>query len=186
MAAILADSANGVDDPNAIVIGQEIILPLAIPDFIWPAQGTLTDPFGLCRSWDCSYRHRGLDVAMDYYAPISAAADGVVTFVGGDAAWGLGWYVEIEHAHGWSTTYAHLVEFAVYEGQTVGQGEIIGYNGSTGYSTGPHLHFEVRHDDWYVDPLCRPAIGLSPRFTRGPARSPPQLSRPCSSTQTTP
>ena len=56
---ILSDPANGVEDPNAIVIGQEIILPLAMPEFSWPASGQLTDPFGQCRSWDCSYRHRG-------------------------------------------------------------------------------------------------------------------------------
>ena len=153
MADILADPANGVDDPNAIVIGQEIILPLSIPDFVWPAQGELTDPFGLCRSWDCSYRHKGLDIALDMYDPILASADGVVTFVGGDELLGLGWYVEIEHGNGWVTVYAHLVEFAVWQGQLVSRGEIIGYNGNTGYSTGPHLHFEVQHNDWYVDPL---------------------------------
>ena len=153
MSLILADPANGVDDPNAIVIGQEIILPLVVPDFAWPAQGELTDPFGLCRSWDCSYRHNGLDMALDLYVPIVAAADGLVTFVGGDSALGLGWYVEIEHDGGWSTIYAHLVEFNVQQGQYVTQGDIIGYNGNTGYSTGPHLHFEVHHNDWYIDPL---------------------------------
>ena len=153
MSLILSDPAYGVDDPNAIVIGQEIILPLEMPDFIWPAQGELTDPFGQCRSWDCSYRHKGLDVALDFYVPIVAAADGLVTFVGGDEWFGLGWYVEIDHGGGWRTVYAHLIEFAVAEGEHVGQGEVIGYNGSTGYSTGPHLHFEVQHHDWYVDPL---------------------------------
>ena len=150
---ILADPANGVDDPNMIVIGQEIILPLAMPDFAWPASGVLTDPFGLCRSWDCSYRHRGLDMALDIYEPIVASADGVVTFVGGDSSFGLGWYVEVDHGDGWSTTYAHLVEFNVYEGEEVSQGDVIGYNGNTGYSTGPHLHFEVHHNEWYVDPM---------------------------------
>ena len=150
---ILADPANGVEDPNAIVIGQEIILPFAMPSFGWPSSGEITDPFGLCRSWDCSYRHNGLDIALDYYEPIVAAADGLVTFVGGDPNLGLGWYVEIEHEHGWATTYAHLVEFEVQQGQLVSRGEVVGYNGNTGYSTGPHLHFEVRHDDWYIDPL---------------------------------
>lgn len=153
MADILADPAFGVDDPNAIVIGQEIILPLSVPDFVWPAYGEMTDPFGLCRSWDCSYRHKGLDLALDIYEPILAAADGVVTFVGGDEWFGLGWYVEIDHGNGWRTVYGHLVEFAVSEGHIVSRGEIIGYNGSTGHSTGPHLHLEVRHNDWYVDPL---------------------------------
>ena len=153
MDLILADPGNGVDDPNAIVIGQEIILPFSMPSFGWPATGELTDPFGLCRSWDCSYRHRGLDIALDIYVPIVAAADGVVTFVGGDSALGLGWYIEIDHGNDWATTYAHLSEFAVFEGQEVSRGEVIGYNGNTGYSTGPHLHFEVRHFDWYVDPM---------------------------------
>ncbi|MYB23396.1 MAG: LysM peptidoglycan-binding domain-containing protein [Chloroflexi bacterium] len=153
MQAILADPAHGVEDPNEIVIGQEIILPLDTPSFVWPAIGQITDPFGLCRSWDCSYRHKGLDIALDTYEPILAAADGLVTFVGGDAHIGLGWYIEIDHGNGWSSVYAHLVEFAVWQGQEVSAGEIIGYNGNTGHSTGPHLHLEIRHNDWYVDPL---------------------------------
>lgn len=153
MSAILADSAHGVTDANEIVIGQEIILPLEMPEFHWPVVGTLTDGFGLCRNWDCSYRHRGLDVAVDMWAPITAAADGLVTFVGGDPCCGLGLYVEIEHPESWTTVYAHLTEFAVWQGQLVRRGETIGYNGSTGMSTGPHLHLEVHHHDWYIDPL---------------------------------
>ena len=149
----LNDTSLGVDDPNALVIGQEIILPLNMPYFGWPAHGEITDPFGLCRSWDCSYRHRGLDLALDYWEPIMASADGTVTFVGGDPYLGLGWYVEVDHGHGWKTVYAHLVEFNVWQGQTVSRGDVVGYNGNTGYSTGPHLHFEVHHDDWYIDPL---------------------------------
>ena len=151
--AIMADPAHGVEDPNAIVIGQEIILPLARPNFIWPAEGVLTDPFGLCRNWDCSYRHRGLDIALDHSLPIVAAADGFVSFVGGDPSSGLGWYIEIDHGNGWVTAYGHLSDFAVQQGIFVRQGETIGYNGNTGLSTGPHLHLEVRHHDWYIDPL---------------------------------
>ncbi len=152
MQAILDDPAHGVDDPNEIVIGQEIILPIAIPDFVWPTSGTITDPFGLCRNWDCSYRHKGLDIALDYSEPIMAVADGLVTFVGGDEAFGLGWHVEIDHGNGWTSTYAHLAEFAAWEGQEVEAGDVIGYNGNSGHSTGPHLHLEIRHHDWYVDP----------------------------------
>lgn len=150
---ILSDPANGVDDSNALVIGQEIIIPFDGPSFAWPASGEITDPFGLCRSWDCSYRHRGLDLALDLWEPIVASADGVVSFVGGDPGSGLGWYVEVDHGDGWTTIYAHLIEFAVWQGQIVSQGDVLGYNGSTGYSTGPHLHFEVQHDGWYIDPL---------------------------------
>ncbi len=162
MDAILADTGLGVDDPNMIVIGQEIIMPLVMPDFVWPTHSLLelTDPFGLCRNWDCSYRHRGLDMAIDAWEPILASADGLVVFVGGDPGWGLGLYIEIEHPNGWRTVYAHLSDFAVYQGQLVKQGELIGYNGTTGESTGPHLHFEVHHNDWYVDPaVVLPALG---------------------------
>ena len=150
---ILADPAHGVEDPNEIVVGQQIILPLSMPDFRWPVVGTLSDPFGDCRNWDCSYRHHGLDVALDAWAPVSAAADGLVTFVGGEACCGLGYYIEIEHPDRWKTVYGHLVEFAVWQGQLVQRGELIGYNGTTGLSTGPHVHFEVLHQDWFVDPL---------------------------------
>ena len=151
--AILADPAHGVEDPNEIVVGQQIILPLSMPDFRWPVVGTLSDPFGDCRNWDCSYRHHGLDVALDSWEPVSAAADGLVTFVGGEACCGLGYYIEIEHPDGWKTVYGHLAEFAVWQGQLVQRGELIGYNGTTGLSTGPHVHFEVLHQDWFVDPL---------------------------------
>ena len=153
IADILADPAHGVEEANEIVIGQQIIIPTSIPEFHWPVVGTLTDPFGLCRNWDCSYRHRGLDLAVEMWVPINAAADGLVSFVGGDPCCGLGLYVTIEHPGGWETVYAHLTDFAVGQGQLVQRGETIGYNGNTGLSTGPHLHFEMHHNDWYVDPL---------------------------------
>ena len=153
IADILADPAHGVEEANEIVIGQQIIIPTAIPEFHWPVVGTLTDPFGLCRNWDCSYRHRGLDLAVEMWVPINAAADGLVSFVGGDPCCGLGLYVTIEHPGGWETVYAHLTDFAVGLGQLVQRGETIGYNGNTGLSTGPHLHFEMHHNDWYIDPL---------------------------------
>ena len=153
IADILADPAHGVEEANEIVIGQQIIIPTSIPEFHWPVVGTLTDPFGLCRNWDCSYRHRGLDLAVEMWVPINAAADGLVSFVGGDPCCGLGLYVTIEHPGGWETVYAHLTDFAVGQGQLVQRGETIGYNGNTGLSTGPHLHFEMHHNDWYIDPL---------------------------------
>ena len=153
IADILADPAHGVEEANEIVIGQQIIIPTSIPEFHWPVVGTLTDPFGLCRNWDCSYRHRGLDLAVEMWVPINAAADGLVSFAGGDPCCGLGLYVTIEHPGGWETVYAHLTDFAVGQGQLVQRGETIGYNGNTGLSTGPHLHFEMHHNDWYIDPL---------------------------------
>ncbi|MBN1954254.1 MAG: M23 family metallopeptidase [Anaerolineae bacterium] len=96
-------------------------------------------------------RHVGLDIAAALYDPIMAAAAGTVSFA--DASGGYGNMVMIDHADGWQTWYAHLSHIAVKVGDLVAQGEIIGAAGSTGYSTGPHLHFELRHFGVPVDPL---------------------------------
>jgi hypothetical protein len=94
--------------------------------------------------------HIGLDIAAQMWDPIVAIADGTVVF----AEWGGGYgnLVIVEHADGWSSYYAHLAEFAVKSGQKVRQGELLGGAGSTGYSTGPHLHFEIRYYGRPVDP----------------------------------
>jgi murein DD-endopeptidase MepM/ murein hydrolase activator NlpD len=89
--------------------------------------------------------------------PIHAAADGVVllataTTDGSGHLVGYGNYVVIGHPDGFVTLYGHLNSAAVHEGQVVHQGEIIGQEGSTGLSTGPHLHFEIRHNGEFVDP----------------------------------
>jgi len=95
--------------------------------------------------------HVGLDIAAAMYDPLVAAAAGTVSFA--DMARGYGNLVVIDHTDGWQTWYAHLSSFAVVADQEVGQGEIIGAAGSTGYSTGPHLHFELRHQGQPMDPL---------------------------------
>jgi hypothetical protein len=94
--------------------------------------------------------HIGLDIAAQMWDPIVAIADGTVAF----AEWGGGYgnLVIVEHAEGWSSYYAHLDEFAVKAGQEVRQGELLGGAGTTGYSTGPHLHFEIRYYGRPVDP----------------------------------
>ncbi len=94
--------------------------------------------------------HIGLDIAAWMHDPIVAVADGVVTF----AEWGGGYgnLVIVEHGGGWRSYYAHLSEIAVAQGQLVRQGELLGGAGSTGYSTGPHLHFELRYQGRPVDP----------------------------------
>ncbi len=138
---------------SVIVPGQQLIVPIPMPVFGWPIDsGEISDGFGLCRTWDCSWRHRGLDVADTHGTPVLAAADGVVTFTGGNPGTGLGYYVEIQHEHDFRTVLAHLSSWSVKIGQTVRRGQIVGSLGNTGNSTGPHLHFEVRHGDWYVDP----------------------------------
>ncbi len=94
--------------------------------------------------------HIGLDIAARMWDPIVSIADGVVVF----ADWGGGYgnLVIVDHEGGWRTYYAHLSEISVENGQDVRQGELLGGAGTTGYSTGPHLHFELRYQDRPVDP----------------------------------
>jgi len=94
--------------------------------------------------------HVGLDIAAEMWDPIVAVADGVVVF----AEWGGGYgnLVIVNHGDGWRSYYAHLSEIVVEVGQEVRQGELLGGAGSTGYSTGPHLHFELRYQGRPVDP----------------------------------
>jgi hypothetical protein len=94
--------------------------------------------------------HIGLDIAAQMWDPIVAAADGIVVFAG----WGGGYgnLVIVEHSGDWLTYYAHFSEIVVEVGQEVRQGEILGGAGTTGYSTGPHLHFEIRYQGRPVDP----------------------------------
>jgi murein DD-endopeptidase MepM/ murein hydrolase activator NlpD len=94
--------------------------------------------------------HIGLDIAARMWDPIVAVADGVVVF----AEWGGGYgnLVIVEHEGGWHSYYAHLSEIVVEAGQEMRQGELLGGAGSTGYSTGPHLHFELRYGGRPVDP----------------------------------
>lgn len=95
--------------------------------------------------------HIGLDIATALHDPLFAAAAGTVSFA--DWSGGYGNLVVIDHADGWQSWYAHLSRISVVPEQEVGQGEIIGAAGSTGFSTGPHLHFELRHAGVPVDPL---------------------------------
>ncbi|HET91598.1 MAG TPA: M23 family metallopeptidase [Chloroflexi bacterium] len=94
--------------------------------------------------------HIGLDIAAEMWDPIVAAAGGVVAF----AEWGGGYgnLVIVEHPGGWRTYYAHFSKIVVKVGQEVMQGELLGGAGTTGYSTGPHLHFEIRYQGRPVDP----------------------------------
>ena len=115
--------------------------------FIWPASGVVTSGFG----WRWGRMHEGLDIAASYGAPISAASSGTVIYAG----WmgGYGNLVVIDHGGGLATAYGHQSSIAVSSGSQVSQGQTIGYVGSTGHSTGPHLHFEVRVNGSAVDPM---------------------------------
>jgi murein DD-endopeptidase MepM/ murein hydrolase activator NlpD len=115
--------------------------------FIWPVSGPVVSPFGM--RW--GRMHTGIDIAVGYGTPIHAAASGRVIYAG----WmdGYGNLVFIDHGNGLSTGYAHQSQIAVSNGQTVSQGDVIGYVGCTGHCFGPHLHFEVRVNGSPVDPL---------------------------------
>ena len=95
--------------------------------------------------------HTGIDIGVSYGTPIHAAASGQVIYAG----WmeGYGNLVFIDHGRGISTGYAHQSSIAVSNGQSVTQGQVIGYVGCTGHCFGPHLHFEVRVNGTPVDPL---------------------------------
>ena len=114
---------------------------------IWPTSGSVTSPFGM--RW--GRMHDGIDIGASMGAPIQAAAAGTVIYAGWMS--GYGNLVAIDHGNGLSTAYAHQSQLAVSLGQQVAQGQVIGYVGSTGHSTGPHLHFEVRVNGAPVDPL---------------------------------
>lgn len=96
-------------------------------------------------------RHAGIDIAAPTGSRVLASAEGVVVATGRDG--GYGNYIEIEHPNGLRTFYAHLSRIETRPGAEVGAGQVIGKVGSTGYSTGPHLHFEVRRDGAQIDPL---------------------------------
>jgi murein DD-endopeptidase MepM/ murein hydrolase activator NlpD len=102
---------------------------------IWPVHGPVAQEFG-------HNGHPGIDIDAPYGTPIHAAGNGVVIWAGWQG--GYGNFVLIDHGQGLVTGYGHQSRIAVTRGQTVTQGQVIGYEGSTGYSTGPHVHFEVR------------------------------------------
>ncbi len=112
--------------------------PTRFNGYIWPSNGVITSGYG--RRW--GRMHKGIDIAAPIGTPIMAAAPGVVVSAGWNSG-GYGKLVEIKHPDGSLTLYAHNSRIFVRRGQQVGQGQRIAAMGSTGYSTGPHLHFEV-------------------------------------------
>jgi len=117
---------------------------------IWPVSGLVVSGFGL--RWGSM--HEGIDIAIPEMTPIRAAASGSVVLLQSEASsGGYGNFTCIDHGGGLSTCYAHQTSFAVSEGQSVSQGDIIGYSGCTGHCYGPHLHFEVRINGSPTDPM---------------------------------
>lgn len=119
--------------------------------FRWPLNGgRVTDRFGTYRSW-LGQRHQGLDIGAAAGTTIFAASSGTVSVATYNSSYGN--YVLINHSNGYSTLYAHARTLLVRTGQWVAKGEPIARVGSTGISTGPHLHFEVRRYDQPINPL---------------------------------
>ena len=121
--------------------------------FAWPMIGRITSPFGYRRNplWGGVSLHTGVDIAAPYGKPISCADSGEVIYSG----WwdGYGKAVVIDHGKGYTTVYGHMSRIYAQVGQMVTKGESIGLVGSTGFSTGPHLHFEIRVNGRPVDPM---------------------------------
>jgi murein DD-endopeptidase MepM/ murein hydrolase activator NlpD len=166
---------NGMSDADVLKIGDELLIPnptrfatpgapasVEVPGptivgggassgygFLWPTSGPISSYFG---------PGHPLGIDIDLYgadgSPIGAAKAGTVSFAGGNPCCSYGYYVVVDHGDGFQTLYAHLSGIAVGEGQYVESGQLVGYGGSTGYSTGTHLHFEVHYGGGIVDPLA--------------------------------
>ncbi|HUX13446.1 MAG TPA: M23 family metallopeptidase [Spirochaetia bacterium] len=150
---------------TVLSVGQELFIPGARMDpfqldlvlgvaFRWPVLGaTMTSPFGFRPDPFTGVRdfHNGIDLALYYGAPIHAAGNGIVKDVGYNSIYGN--YVVISHADNFQTLYGHMSKQLARVGQHVTAGQTIGLMGSTGYSTGTHLHFTIYHNYQPVNPL---------------------------------
>lgn len=158
---------NSLADPNSLQVGDKLVVPdgkiqmaratgisrggrsaappSASGSFRWPAGGSISQYFG-------EYGHSGIDIASAQGNPVYAA-DGGVVVTALKLGYGYGWHLVIDHGNGYKTLYSHLSAFYVDYGERVGKGEQIGAVGSTGLSTGPHLHFEVFQNGVRVNPL---------------------------------
>lgn len=157
------------DETFELAVGQVLIIPEGVPpkapaapsgfarrrtpdagtvvasgSFVWPTSGDITQGF--------SWYHRGIDVANKAAPDVLAADSGTVTY-SGCVAGGYGCHVVIDHGNGYSTLYAHFQQIYVEKGQTIARGNAVGKMGSTGRSTGTHLHFEIRTTGSFLNPL---------------------------------
>lgn len=125
--------------------------------FLWPVTGRITSPFGPRTLFGTYGFHTGLDIANTAGTPLQAAAAGTVRFAGTKGTYGN--LVQVDHGNGFVTYYAHCAQLLVQEGETVEQGQTVALLGSTGRSTGPHCHFEIRWQEEPIDPaLCLPEL----------------------------
>ena len=125
---------------------------IAATPSIWPVQGWVTSEFGYRTSPLGSGKefHRGIDIAASVGVQITATADGIVTEVFHDRE--MGHTIKIDHGHGMSTWYGHLLKNVLSQGKVIKKGQLIGYVGNTGRSTGSHLHYTVLLNGVPVNP----------------------------------
>lgn len=163
--AIVNCSFNTIPENREIVVGEKLIIPggqkpyevrkvttyegpvaeevAGSGTFYWPASGVLTQGY-----W---YAHRAIDIGASVGTAIIASDAGYISFAGWTDI-GYGYLIVINHANGYQTYYAHLSNIFVSEGEMVYAGQVIGAMGSTGNSTGPHLHFEIRYNGYPTNP----------------------------------
>ena len=152
---VVRDILGAIEDRLTIVrsgLERRSALAAATPS-IWPVTGWLSSPFGGRRdpfTGDNDF-HPGLDISSPQGEPVLAPAAGVVSFAAGSSSYGN--LVVLDHGFGIVTKYGHLSRFAVAQGRQVTRGEVIGYVGSTGRSTSPHLHYEIWMNGRLTDPL---------------------------------
>lgn len=160
-------SRNELSDVNNIIAGRQLLIPRGatnqetvlpvtgskVRQLAWPLLGTITSPFGTRDGKP----HEGIDIAAEENTPMRTAAPGKVVFAGPRGTYGLA--VIIDHGNGLRTLYAHCAKLLVTEGNVVDTNTIIALAGSTGHSTGPHLHLEVLQNGVPLDPLTWLARG---------------------------
>jgi peptidoglycan hydrolase-like protein with peptidoglycan-binding domain len=160
--------ADGVAGPSTLNALRSARLVAAAPAdgvrFLRPVAGPMGDGFGFV----AGRRHTGIDFPADAGTPVGAAGGGTVAFAGWNSG-GYGNLVVVTHRLGFETWYAHLASIAVGQGASVAGGSSIGAVGSTGRSTGPHLHFEARLFGTPIDPLPRLLATVSARASSSPA-----------------
>ena len=167
--AVLAMAAAPSPEPYVAVEDAEAVAPVPPPvtaearpagpmtrliAFVTPLKGyAINSAYGLRRlaSEARARQHKGVDIAAPQGTSVFVACEGEVLRTGYDSG-GYGRFIEVRHPNGMSTLYAHLSRVDVARGDRLGSGERIGLVGSTGRSTGPHLHFEVRRNDAQVNP----------------------------------
>ncbi|MGB9666778.1 MAG: M23 family metallopeptidase [Candidatus Cryosericum sp.] len=157
-AAMLRESDREDQQIRSVILSCDPAVAMQLPavaELAWPLSGPMmiTSPYGERVHpiiGEVAF-HRGVDLRAHYGSPILAPADGLVLYTGTKAEYGN--MLVVLHGRGIATVYGHLWKFAVQPYQRVKKGQLLGYTGNTGFSTGPHLHFEVRQNGEATNPL---------------------------------